>query len=504
MIASVPAGTPAALPGPFATRPLADELRPSPATIELVKSQVQALLLSSPSFHELTAVERANLEDKLVHISAYAAECVRDLCWQSQRLGQTPVLRRRESTAPPVARAQETGFAPRAAGQAARLTQEQLRAIAFPTFVADLIRGTFDAVVRTSIQQMESFIQMINNASGTVDQFMQNNISDNQARDWLAQMYPEHIHIQEGRAAPREGADERPAPDFSRDLHVDGQVSLDEGTIEDVLVPAARRRLAENRLQILSTMILMGVNRIVVTGGKIRATMGFHIDTTDRAREENATDFDFRHSGSFSFGYGPFAASASHSIAYVRSTRASSDAEINMETDLTGEVELHFKSDYFPAQRFASMGTLGTIRNNTAAPEANTPADMPANPLGGTPSAGGVVERYVSPRTRRSPPPAPSLRPIGAPLPEVRPPVEPTAPRVARWTPAPGWEGVEAPSGAVVSPAPGTRGTTPATSPPASETPATSDAPAASPAPAENPPENEEPVEVPAGSDEGS
>jgi len=82
----------------------------------------------------------------------------------------------------------------------------------------------------------------------------------------------------------------------------------------------------ESRLQMLSTLVLMGVNRIVVTGGKIRATMGFHIDTTDRAREEQASDFDFRTAVAGSFGFGPWSASASMSISYVSSTRSSRPA----------------------------------------------------------------------------------------------------------------------------------------------------------------------------------
>ena len=37
------------------------------------------------------------------------------------------------------------------------------------------------------------------------------------------------------------------------------------------LVAAARRRMAFQRQQVLMTRVLMGINRIVVTDGKIRA-----------------------------------------------------------------------------------------------------------------------------------------------------------------------------------------------------------------------------------------
>lgn len=452
-----------ALAGRFRTPPSAEGLRPSPATVDLVKSQVQALLASSPSFHELPDDRRHRMKDDLTRIASYAAECMRDMCWQSEKLGQTPVVRKRELISGPVAQAQ-AGFQPSAARQIGQVTRETLRAISFPTFVSDLIRSTFNAIVQTSIQQMEAFGQMLSNVTKTVDEFMQDNISDAQARDWLQQRYPDYIQVKEGHATPRDGADEKPAPNFSRDLHLSEDVSLDESSIEEKLVPAARRRLAENRLQMLSTLVLMGVNRIVITGGKIRATMGFHIDTTDRAHEEHATDLDARVAASGSYGFGPWSVSASMSVAYVSSTRATSDAEINTSTDLTGEVELHFKSDYFPVERFATKQTLGAIQGNTAVPEANTPVVGGAsNALADTPPAvGGDVPRLSLPRPK-PPRTEPSYRPIGTPLPPPPMPTAPTPPTVERHVDAP------------QTPSEGDKASSPAT-PDATTSPATPDA----------------------------
>jgi hypothetical protein len=426
---------PRSLEGRYATPPRPEGLRPTPATMELVRGQVRALLLASPSWTAMPDDEQRHIERKLVRIAGYAAECLREMCWQSEQLGQTPVLKRHSPPAA-LARAQAGDFAPRAAGQIGRIAEQTLRAIAFPTFVADLIRGTFNAIVQTSIQQLEAFAALLDNVSKTVDQFTADNISDNQARDWLAQRYPDHIMIEGGQAVPRTDADERPLPDFRRDHNLPETVSsLDESTIEEKLIPGARRRLAETRLQILSALVLMGVSRIVVSGGKIRATMGFHIDTTDRSHEEHATDFDFRHSASFrfgdSFGFSPWSASASHSVSYVTSTRQQDDAEINVNTDLTGEVELHFKTDQIPLDRFATGPTIGRIQNNTPNPEANTPvgAANPA-PFSEAPTVGQTV-KIVEPR--RTPRKDPQLRPIGT-LPEVKLPTKPLDPEKVETT----------------------------------------------------------------------
>lgn len=440
---------PPALPEPYATPPSPRALRPTPATVDLVRGQVRALLLASPTYASLGPEDRRRFASDLVKIASYAAECVRDDWYQSERIGQRPLVRKRETIEvpqQPTARAQETAgdqFRPAAAGQVARITQETLRAIAFPAFVADLINSTFNAIVDASIRQMEAYGELLSNVGRTVDDFMSRNISDNQARDWLQSMYPEYVRVvrEEGRGdeppsahlEPAPGADERPPPPFRTDLGIEGDVGLDESSLEEKLVPAARRRLAQSRLQTLSTMVLMGVNRIVVTGGKLRATMGFHIDAHDRTHAESASELDTRMGMGGSVGWGPWSVQASMSVAYVSSSRADSDSEINVETDLTSEVEIHFKSDYFPIERFADSQSIGRIRGNTAVPEANQPVVAAAAPAS-EPAWGDTAP----PRERtRLPERRPSAPPIGTPMPGIAEPTRrPPEPPPVRQQPA--------------------------------------------------------------------
>ena len=229
------------------------------------------------------------------------------------------------------------------------MTRDALQALSFPDFVADLIHGSFDAIVRSSIQQMEAYTKLLEDVSKTVDQFMADNITDNQARDWLAQRYPAHIRIagDEPRLeAPDEIPDDVTPPPWREQLGLNRDVEPgDSDAYEEVLVPAARRKLAQSRLQMLSMLVLMGIHRVIVTGGKIRATMSYQVDSRDRAAQQRATDFDFRTSASGSFGYGPWSASASISVGYVKSTRTQSASELDVSADLTGEVEIHFQSD---------------------------------------------------------------------------------------------------------------------------------------------------------------
>ena len=72
-------------------------------------------------------------------------------------------------------------------GEVARAT---LNAIDFPSFVASLIQGTFKAIVDASIQQMEAYAELLKNVAKTVDQFMNDNVTDGQAKDYLADEHP--------------------------------------------------------------------------------------------------------------------------------------------------------------------------------------------------------------------------------------------------------------------------------------------------------------------------
>ncbi len=387
---------PEALPGPYSNIPgLALEVKP--VVLNLVRTQIQALLESSPAFRQMSSDERKKIANNLVKISAYNAALIHDDWNVSEKLlGQRPLVREHkilkgvelpESDSIPVrtTAAEDEGqipsdeFAPRAARNVAQITEDTLNAIAFPTFVSDLIQGTFQAIIDASIQQMEAFSELLANVAKTVDGFMTDNITDNQARDWLAGAYPQVMRVDTSSGQPKlaatENADDATPPNYKADLKIDEDVGVDEDAFETVLVPAARRNLAQNRQQVLATMVLMGINRIVVTSGKIKASMGFRIDTTDRARAESASKFDTKTTAKGKYGafFSPVSYSVKTTVAYVSSSKKDSESEINVEADLTGEVDLKFKSETFPLERFADAGVLSNIQSNTPNPAANKP-----------------------------------------------------------------------------------------------------------------------------------
>jgi hypothetical protein len=384
------------LPGPFAAQ-VGPEMATPGVVQALAAGQVKALLEAAPAFYQLPPDQREKMRADLNRITAYTASLIHDDWSQSAKLHQTPMVRARHviegeilqaparskpaarSLADGFQRSEDGGFTPVAASNVARITQDTLNAIAFPTFVADLIKGTFQAIVDASIQQMEAYATLLSNVAKTVEQFANDNITDNNARDWLVGAYPRHIALDTSGDQPRlklaAGADEAPQPDWQGDLNLGGDFSFDEQSLEDSLVPSARRKMAQGRQQTLATMVLMGMNRIVVTKGRIKAGMGFRIDTTDRSTSKYASNFESKHESQAKYGWflSPVSASVKNSVTYVSSTKKDSESALDVSADLTGEVDLQFKSDYFPLERFASTGVIAQIQQNTPNPAANKP-----------------------------------------------------------------------------------------------------------------------------------
>lgn len=85
-----------------------------------------------------------------------------------------------------------------------------VRAVDFPDFVAQLIDGVFNAIVSASVQQMHAYGDLLKAVTESIDDFVDCNVTDGQARDYLTQKFP---HI----APPKDdGHDKNDPPDHRR------------------------------------------------------------------------------------------------------------------------------------------------------------------------------------------------------------------------------------------------------------------------------------------------
>jgi hypothetical protein len=143
-------------------------------------------------------------------------------------------------------------------------------------------------------------------------------------------------------------------------------------------------------------MVLMGINRIVVDEGDIKAKLQFHIDASEttnlRFDQQKTTVGNIARGGS-----SPFTANG----IMVNTTSLNAQSDVNVRTDLTGEVRVKFRSEVFPLERFADSAAIQLINQNARVPQ---PAPAAAPPPG-------------SPPAPPAPPPAPPPAATTAPRP---------------------------------------------------------------------------------------
>jgi hypothetical protein len=121
-------------------------------------------------------------------------------------------------------------------------------------------------------------------------------------------------------------------------------------------------------------MVQMGLQRIVIDGGRLNAAMRFHIDASSAAQDDRGSRFDLQHESEAAVRaqFGPWGAAArmKNTIGYVSTERTITDEQINAQLDLNSSVELVFRTDYIPLERLAGADDVERIQLNTLNPAA--------------------------------------------------------------------------------------------------------------------------------------
>jgi hypothetical protein len=237
------------------------------ASVSVVRSTVRKLLESSPAYRVLPPDKRRDIGHNTVRVASYMAD-PNGLLSEKPRLATARTPKKGARTRGPAAAHLAVLGDPRVLDGSAA-AEALLQQVDFPEFVSDLIQGTFNAVVNASIEQMKAYGKLVEQVAKTVERFKQDSISDAQARDWLAQRFAAQLELDpRGRLrwciAPQVGA---------KGLASALLMASPSAHTRD-LVAVARRRMAIDRQQLLSTMVTMGINRLVVTDGKIVARVG--------------------------------------------------------------------------------------------------------------------------------------------------------------------------------------------------------------------------------------
>src|SRR6476659_5731214 len=81
--------------------------------------------------------------------------------------------------------------------------RQALEAVDFPTFVAGLVSGTFQAIVDSTAQQVREYATLVASITKSVGDFSRDNVSPNQVRDWLAARHPKDLVLVIPKAGER-------------------------------------------------------------------------------------------------------------------------------------------------------------------------------------------------------------------------------------------------------------------------------------------------------------
>lgn len=256
----------------------------------------------------------------------------------------------------------------------------------FPAFVAGLVHGTFDAMVDASIRQMEAYADLVAAVAKNADDFTRDNVSRGQAIDWLSERYPKDLTRQvpyDGSGAAQliaraAGEDEEPRqPEWLADLGFEPQ-ELSPEFIEEELIPAARKRIGGERMQTLATMVLLGMNRIIVRDGSISAKVRFRVAAADRAKLAYASGQD---PGSQGWGErGSLTYAAPQTMISTVGANVQSDSDLKLE--LFGEVKINFASETLPLERFADSAQVALLQGHSRRPRGGAGSKPPHETAG--------------------------------------------------------------------------------------------------------------------------
>ena len=338
----------------------------------------------------------------------------------------------------PLARAQQASehFDPRATNAAAGTVQALRDAIDFPTFVTSLINGVFHSITSSNLSQITAIQDLLSNVTASSEGFAASNISDAQVQAWLTSRFPFLTRGSDGtlRVAPEADlSDQQPALMSSLDATAEEVATIDESELATTLLPLARRKMGRDRQQVMATLVMMGLQRVVVDDGRLHASMELQVDARSAAEQMEASQFDTRTTAgvSASASAGPWGASASVSttVGYVRSDALHTQEEIAARAGLRSSVDLTFRTEQVPLDRMADQQARQAIMARTPVPTSWSNASLLDH--GSHLSA----PTFTAPPALPAPPPAPP--PAPAP-PASRPPAPPVvSPPAASHAPAP-------------------------------------------------------------------
>ena len=344
-----------------------------PSELDIVRQEVRGILSRSEAWRDLPTEARSSFAKDMVKVGSFLAK---DPGWLKStsdddmaKAAGAPATALEESAEQGVQR--RLAEAPKQVGaefESGAVTQSVdnfrrlVDTVDFPEFVSGLIQGVFQAIVDASIQQMEAYGELLAATAKSVDQFANDHISDGQAREMVANRFPSIVRIERTSGGGQRLVQREDADDTSALQELTGTtevIEFEDRESEQKLLTAAKLEMARQRQKMMALMVLLGINRIVVTRGRINAKVVFDIkadDMAERQAEAGMRSDRSSETGAAAAAWAPWgAAGAYHRSAHKTTVTSSvddkSESSAEMKAKLSGEVRVDFKSETLPPER---------------------------------------------------------------------------------------------------------------------------------------------------------
>ena len=402
----------------------------SPIPHDAVRRTIESLLTRTPAYNAMSDHDRAEIARNTALVADYIARPegipANRLDPPAQALEDPVDHSATEASWDQKQKAVDAigkgSFTADAAREGAKVAGMLLNEVQFPTFVSSLISGVFQSITNSSIQQMEAYQKMIASVATSLKQFMDDHVDENQGRDHMVDQFPDLFEIGmddfDENPSPklrlREGVDEAEAlKKVNNKLEFENgalkSLDLSDANVEQALVENSRLQLARQRQQLMASIVLMGINRIVVTDGKISAKIIYDVKANDRmskrrsasavdmARNKDGTiqttykgegeydsgsknegtysrDKDGAYDGDYSSDYyakGKYKYENQPIITAQTAASEVNEAALQTKIQLSGMVDVNFKSDYLPLDKMATPGMIAAIQGNSTPVDPN-------------------------------------------------------------------------------------------------------------------------------------
>ncbi len=324
---------------------------------QLARAKARDILANSQSFHGMDRSEQMALYKDLVN-SHY-----QELAQQSGLV--TAMGDRGAST-----QIDEKRHLNQRIEQAGKLEADFIKSVNFPQFVSDLLEGVFDANLNVTIKQMQAYQELVKTATASLTKFV-NDVNDEEAFVHLAENQSNQFSFRMLEDDEDDNGNRKVTLTDKNGKAVDLGSNEIKAKIMD-----AKLALAKERRALLRETLLMGISRLVVEKGTVKAAVVFdvkaseNIQKKDMAQENRQTNSAHTSGGIAAFFTGGHSESRQRSQISVSSAKSTSTTDL--AANITGSVEINFKSDYFKLDNFLQM--YGPIQGSSQTTQGQLPS----------------------------------------------------------------------------------------------------------------------------------